>query len=91
VGNRGAACVSVFALGDGERDEPRAVADLPCGGTSPRDVALVGDYLYVANQDSGTVATFRVDLGTGRPEPTGAALSVPAPACVAARPSGLTN
>jgi 6-phosphogluconolactonase (cycloisomerase 2 family) len=86
VGNRGADCVSVFAL---DRDGPRPVADVPTGGSWPRDVALIGDFLYVANQDSDTVCAFRIDRDTGVPEPTGAALPVPAPACVVQRPPTL--
>jgi 6-phosphogluconolactonase len=90
VGNRGADCVSVFVLA-GERDEPQPVGDVPAGGSWPRDVTLVGDFLYVANQNSGTVTVFRVDPNTGMPEPAGAPLSVPAPACVVARPSDLNR
>jgi 6-phosphogluconolactonase len=58
--HRGADVVSVFDL-DGGSVVPRV--DLPTGGRGPRHLALAGDWIYVTNEMSGTVAA--IDL-TGR-------------------------
>lgn len=81
LSNRGADCVTVFAV-----DTPslRALVDVPCGGTWPRHITVDGQWLYVANQNSHTVATFRIDPDSGIPAPTGAVVDVPSPACVLA-------
>jgi 6-phosphogluconolactonase len=79
VGNRGANTVSTFAW-DGERAE--RVAEVPAGGEWPRHMTLLGDHLYVANQMSQTVMTFRVDSATGRLAPQGAPMAEPSPTCL---------
>jgi 6-phosphogluconolactonase len=79
VANRGQDVVTVFGV-DGPRLRP--VVDVACGGTWPRHLAVVGPYLYVANQRSHQVACFRLDPGTGIPHPAGVALEVESPACV---------
>ena len=38
-----------------------------------------GKFLLVGNQDSNEVRTFRVDLDTGRLQPTGAKVDIPRP------------
>lgn len=78
VANRGADCITVFAVDNGQL---RPVADVPSGGEWPRHFALTGPYLYVANQNSDTVVTFKIDPETGIPEQT-AVLDVPSPACI---------
>jgi len=74
LANRGPNTVSVFAW-DGERAAP--VTEVSTGGDWPRHLALIGDHLYVTNQLSHSVTTFRVDPETGVPsrqgEPTGQA------------------
>jgi 6-phosphogluconolactonase len=85
VGNRGADCIGVFALdADGTA---RPVADVLTGGQWPRDLALVGDFLYVANQHSDAVTVFRIDPETAVPVPSGPPLAVAAPACLIAPPA----
>lgn len=79
VANRGQDVVTVFEV-DGPTLRP--VVDVPCGGTSPRHLAVLGGYLYVANQQSHQVTCFRLDPDTGVPQPAGIALDVEAPACV---------
>jgi len=64
VANRGADCVTVFAVTPAGLT---AVADVPAGGRWPRHFAIVGDFLYVANQYSGTVTALRLDPATGVP------------------------
>ncbi|MDS1271986.1 lactonase family protein [Lipingzhangella sp. LS1_29] len=82
VSNRGADCVSTFAL-DGPT--PRHLADVATGGAWPRHFALVGphgQYLVVANQFSDQLTVLRRDPDTGIPVDTGHRLDVPSPAVV---------
>ena len=83
--NRGRDTLLTFALADPAEPEP--VSTVPIGGAWPRDIALSpdGTLLLSANQHSNNVSVFRLDPGTGVPEPTGASLSVPAPACLLMR------
>ena len=71
VANRGPNTVATFAW-DGER--AKLIAETPTGGNWPRHMILIGDHLYVANQMSHSVTTFRIDPDTGVPavqgEPT---------------------
>jgi len=80
VANRGADCITAFEVADD--GTLRVIADVPAGGTWPRHFALIEPFLYVANQNSDTVATFRINAETGVPEPTGAVLDIPSPACI---------
>jgi 6-phosphogluconolactonase len=41
----------------------------------------------VANQDSGTVVVFKIDLNSGRLSPTGQVLKVPSPVCLKFAPA----
>jgi 6-phosphogluconolactonase len=76
VANRGADTVAAFAW-DGER--ATAVAEVPTGGTWPRHMIRLGDHLYVANEKSHSVTTFRIDPATGTPAPQGETTAVPSP------------
>lgn len=82
VANRGADCLTVFAV---EGTTLRPVADVPTGRW-PRHFALVGDFVYVADQGGDTVSGYRRDPATGLPEPTGDTVAVPNPSCVLAAP-----
>lgn len=55
------------------------IAEVPSGGRIPRHLCLVGSTLLVANQESGTVATFRINAETGVPTPSGQPLFVDSP------------
>jgi 6-phosphogluconolactonase (cycloisomerase 2 family) len=79
VGNRGPDTVSVFAW-DGVAATP--VTEVPTGGEWPRHITLLGGRLYVANERSHTVTTFRVDPDTGVPTAHGAPLDTPSPTCL---------
>jgi 6-phosphogluconolactonase len=80
VANRGADTITTFAVsGAGDLT---LVGEVPCGGRWPRDCAVVGDLMFVANQHSHTVVTFRLDPETGLPRPAGSVLEVGSPACV---------
>jgi 6-phosphogluconolactonase (cycloisomerase 2 family) len=79
VANRGPNTISTFAW-DGER--ATRVAEVPTGGDWPRHMALLGDHLYVANQLSHSVTTFRIDHETGVPEAEGEATAEASPTCL---------
>lgn len=85
VANRGIDTVGVLAV-DGERLS--LVQEIPTRGAWPRDLALIGDHVYVANQHSGDVVVFDRDPASGRLTPTGDVLATPAPSCVLATPEG---
>ena len=76
VSNRGANTVGVFATSsDGATLSPVAAPD--CGGDWPRNLTLAGGWLYVANQDSGSIAWLPVDPGSGIPGAVAGHLAVP--------------
>jgi len=77
--NRGPDTLAVFALIDGD---PRYVAEVSSGGKWPRHFAMVDDHLYVANERSHVVVTFRIPAVGGLPEPEGKPLPQGSPTCV---------
>ncbi len=84
VSNRGQDALAQFAI-DPEKLTLTAMDYPPAMGHGPRNFALdpTGRYMFVANQDSGNVAVFRVHPRTGQLQPTAAvALHVPSLACV---------
>jgi len=85
--NRGHDSVAVFAI-DTEKGTLMFVAHVPTQGKTPRHFAIdpTGTFLFAANQDSGNVVLFRIDPKTGGLTPTGQALEVPSPVCVAFLP-----
>jgi 6-phosphogluconolactonase len=76
VANRGPDTIATFAW-DGA--QASLVAETPTGGHWPRHMILLGDHLYVANQRSQSVTTFRVDAETGVPGPVGEPTAVASP------------
>jgi 6-phosphogluconolactonase len=81
VANRGPDTIASFAISpDGA--ELRLSGTVPSAGEHPRDLVLAGADMYVANQNSNTVSSFRIDDETGRPEPIGATLRTAAPSCL---------
>lgn len=83
--NRGQDTLLTFSLADPAK--PALLSTVPIGGHWPREIALTpdGGLLLAANQRSNNIDVFRLDPDTGVPEPTGASLSVSAPACVLMR------
>jgi 6-phosphogluconolactonase len=79
LANRGPNTVTAFSW-DGDQATP--VAEVPAGGEWPRHMTLLGDHLYVANQMSQNVTTFRVDAETGVPVPLGEPTAEPSPTCL---------
>jgi 6-phosphogluconolactonase len=62
----------------------------PCSGKTPRFFTLdsTGTWLLCANQNSGTIAIFKIDSDTGLPKQVGALVKVPHPTCIVLRPEG---
>jgi 6-phosphogluconolactonase (cycloisomerase 2 family) len=83
VANRGADCITVFEVLGAELI---ALVDVPSGGRGPRHLAIAGGYLYVANQESGSVVAFQLDRVTGIPGHARVAARIPSPACVLPMP-----
>jgi 6-phosphogluconolactonase (cycloisomerase 2 family) len=79
MANRGPNTISAYAW-DGEKAE--MIAEVPTGGVWPRHLALLSDHLYVANERSHTVTTFRVDPDTGIPAIQGEPTGESSPTCV---------
>jgi 6-phosphogluconolactonase len=51
-------------------------------GSWPRNFAIQGQYVFVANQNSNEIVSFRRDLATGELSPTGHTLAIQAPTCI---------
>jgi 6-phosphogluconolactonase (cycloisomerase 2 family) len=79
LANRGPNTVSTFAW-DGEAAV--MVAEVSAGGDWPRHLILAGDHLYVTNQRSQSVTTFRVDPDSGVPVPQGEPIAQASPTCL---------
>lgn len=79
VANRGPNSVSAFAWDAGSAVK---VAEVPTGGNWPRHMALLGDHLYVTNQLSHSVTTFRIDPDSGIPAPQGEPTAQASPTCL---------
>ena len=71
IANRGVDLISAFEIADS--GELKWLVDYPCGGVTPRHIALTPDetMLVVANQDSSNVSTFFRNSANGSLEPTG--------------------
>lgn len=80
---RGHDSIAVFAV-DQESWRLAPEGHAPTLGRTPRNFALdpASDLLLAANQDTSTVALFRVDPHSGMPAPTGHVAEVPTPVCV---------
>jgi 6-phosphogluconolactonase len=71
--------IAVFRLGaDGV---PVLAGDVPSGGKTPRYFGIdpSGHFLIAGNQDTSTLAIFRIDPNTGALSPQGEPMTVPAP------------
>lgn len=75
---RGADLIVTFAVSDGGRQLTR-VGAVASGGEVPRHHLVHADNLYVCNQESDNISSFRLDERSGIPEPIGAAEPVPSP------------
>jgi 6-phosphogluconolactonase len=85
VANRGPNTIGVFELSRTSA-ELRRLAEFPCGGAWPRDLALSERHLWVANQDGDNVCVFD---RTGALDPPDLDFEIPSPspACILLVPS----
>jgi 6-phosphogluconolactonase len=60
------------------------VEHVPTQGKKPRNFTLdpTGQLVLVANQETNTIGTFRVNGETGQLTPTGKSVQVPSPVCL---------
>ncbi|CAN7364600.1 lactonase family protein [Rhizobium sp. LjRoot30] len=81
--NRGHDSISVFAV-DGETGKLTTVGFFPCGGATPRNLALTpsGRHLFSANQNADRISIFARDAETGKLTDTGKAIEIGTPMCV---------
>jgi 6-phosphogluconolactonase len=75
--------ITIFAV-DPAKGTLKDVGRASTKGRTPRSFAIdpTGAYLLAANQESGNVVVFKIDLMTGALTPTGEAVKVPAPVSV---------
>jgi 6-phosphogluconolactonase len=80
--NRGHDSIVAYAVGVGGALTP--VGWHGTRGNTPRDFAIdpAGRYLVAANQDTHSLAVFRIDLQTGALEPVGETYDIGSPVCV---------
>ncbi|GAA2434820.1 lactonase family protein [Streptomyces macrosporus] len=88
--NRGHDTVTVLAVDGPDGTGLRPVSHHPCGGSSPRHMALdpARRLLYVANQNSGTVTVLHRDPTSGALSPAAEPLAFPRAVCVLPVPAG---
>jgi 6-phosphogluconolactonase len=81
--NRRHNSIAIFAV-DAASMQLRALGHTPTAGRTPRNFAidLTGTFLLVANQDTDTVVTLRIDQATGALSEPVQIASVPSPVCV---------
>lgn len=80
--NRGHDSIAVFSIGADGTLTP--IGFEPTRGKTPRHFAIApdGKWLVAANQDSGTLAVYRIDDATGKLTPSGALVDSGTPVCV---------
>ncbi len=80
TGNRGHDSLALCRIGE---DGELSLLDIvPCGGKTPRDFALMGDYVLTADQDSDCICVLRLDRKRGRLEDTGIRAGTARPSCI---------
>ncbi len=81
--NRGHDSIVVFET-DPESGRLSHVGFFPCGGATPRNLALTpsGRHLFCANQNSDRISIFDRDMQTGALADTGVAIEIGTPMCV---------
>lgn len=82
MSNRGHNALAIFSINsDGKI---RLIGHQDTQGKTPRNFTIDqrGQYLLVANQDSGNIVVFRIDPKTGKLKFTGNQVQVPSPVCL---------
>ncbi|HEY5881756.1 MAG TPA: lactonase family protein [Nakamurella sp.] len=88
MANRGPDTVASFRLTDATL---RRVDEIPGGGAHPRDITVVDDRVYVANQESDAINMLRVDLDTGALAGIDSRFSTPSPTQILPMPDAHTR
>ena len=88
MANRGPDTVASFRVG---ADTLHRVNELSGGGAHPRDITVVGDRVYVANQESDSITVLRLDPGTGGLTGTTSSFGTPSPTQVLPMPDSHTH
>ncbi len=81
--NRGNDSIAVFAV-DQAKGTLKSVEFVSTGGKTPRNFAIdfAGTWLLVANQNSNSVVSFRIDAETGRLTASDQSVTISSPVCV---------
>jgi len=81
--NRGHDSIACYAIEAGS-GRLSALDVVPTQGKTPRGFAIdpSGTYVLVANQDSHSIVTFRIDKEQGKLLPAGQAAEAPSPVCI---------
>jgi 6-phosphogluconolactonase (cycloisomerase 2 family) len=79
MANRGPNTVASFRVLPGHTPSLELVDEIDCGGDIPRDLTVVHESVYVANQESGTVTVLGLDPETGALRSTKSRFEVPSP------------
>lgn len=82
--NRGHDSIAIFAF-EADANQLKPIGHIPCGGSNPRDIHIdpTGSFLLSANMRSGTISSFHIARETGLLTPSGHALELPQPMCIA--------
>ncbi len=80
VSNRGHDSIAVFSMQ--EDGGLRLCQTVPTGGKVPRDFAVMGEYVVIANQGSDEITALRMNLATGQLEPTDIRTPMHRPTCI---------
>ncbi|ESY99027.1 beta-propeller fold lactonase family protein [Mesorhizobium sp. LNHC209A00] len=82
-GNRGHDSVVIITV-DQETGSLSLVGYIPCGGATPRNLALTpsGGHLFSANQNAGRISIFVRDARKGMLTDTGRGIEIGPPMCV---------
>lgn len=79
VSTRGTNRITSFLV---EHGHMNLLEEVSCQGESPRDFAIIGDFLYCANEASDTVTVFSVEKGRLTPLPDKTLNGVPRALCI---------
>ncbi|WP_420121640.1 lactonase family protein [Nakamurella sp.] len=88
MANRGPDTVTSFAVSE---DRLSRVDEVPGGGDHPRDLTVLDDRVYVANQESDSITVLRLDPETGELGATGSRFDTPSPTQVLPIPASPTT
>ncbi len=80
VSNRGHDSIAVFSMQ--EDGSLRLRQTIPTGGKIPRDFAIMGEYVVIANQGSDDITALHMDSATGQLESTAIRMPMHRPTCV---------